>query len=177
MENMEKENGGNVMARKAAVKPAQAKTTQAKAAQVKAEAKPEVKPEVKETVKPAEAPKAEAQPVTEAPKTEEAAEKPVQAKAVKAEKPAKAEKKTSVKPEKTTAKKDAAKEDKTQMNIVIEYHGDQRRVVEIMDKIKAEWVEAGHRVSSIKSLDVYIKPEEYTAYYVINGKVQGKVWM
>lgn len=162
MENMEKENGGNVMARKAAVKPAQAK-----AAQVKAEAKPEVK----ETVKPAEALKAEVQPVTEAPKTEEAAEKPVQAK------PAKAEKKTSVRPEKTTAKKDAAKEDKTQMNIVVEYHGDQRRVVEIVDKVKAEWVEAGHRVSSIKSLDVYIKPEEYTAYYVINGKVQGKVWM
>ena len=36
---------------------------------------------------------------------------------------------------------------------------------------------AGHRLSSIKSLDVYIKPEDYTAYYVINGKVTGKVWM
>lgn len=170
MENLEKENGGIIMARKAAVKPAQEKAAQVKTAQVKTEAqaetKPEVKPEVKETVKPEEAPKAENVPATEAPKAEKAAAKT-----------ARAQKKPDVKPEKTTAKKNAAKEDKTQMNIVVEYHGDQRSVAEIMDKVKAEWVEAGHRVSSIKSLDVYIKPEEYTAYYVINGKVQGKVWM
>ena len=61
--------------------------------------------------------------------------------------------------------------------MVVEFNGTQRKVDEIVDKIKNEWVAAGHRLSSIKSLDVYIKPEDYTAYYVINGKVTGKVWM
>ena len=57
------------------------------------------------------------------------------------------------------------------------YEKAEGKVDEIVDKIKNEWVAAGHRLSSIKSLDVYIKPEDYTAYYVINGKVTGKVWM
>ena len=69
------------------------------------------------------------------------------------------------------------KEEKSEVNVVVEFNGTQRKVDEIVDKIKAEWVETGHRVSTIKSLDVYIKPQDYTAYYVINGKVQGKVWM
>ena len=33
----------------------------------------------------------------------------------------------------------------------------------------------GHRASSIKSLQVYLKPEEFAAYYVINQKFAGRV--
>ena len=72
---------------------------------------------------------------------------------------------------------EAAKAEAAGVNVVVEFNGTQRKVDEIVDKIKNEWVAAGHRLSSIKSLDVYIKPEDYTAYYVINGKVTGKVWM
>ena len=75
------------------------------------------------------------------------------------------------------AKNEAAKTEAAGVNVVVEFNGTQRKVDEIVDKIKNEWVAAGHRLSSIKSLDVYIKPEDYTAYYVINGKVTGKVWM
>ena len=75
------------------------------------------------------------------------------------------------------AKAEAAKAEAAGVNVVVEFNGTQRKVDEIVDKIKNEWVAAGHRLSSIKSLDVYIKPEDYTAYYVINGKVTGKVWM
>ena len=75
------------------------------------------------------------------------------------------------------AKNEAAKAEAAGVNVVVEFNGTQRKVDEIVDKIKNEWVAAGHRLSSIKSLDVYIKPEDYTAYYVINGKVTGKVWM
>ena len=47
------------------------------------------------------------------------------------------------------------------------------------EEVKAEAKEAftadGHRASSIKSLKVYLKPEEYAAYYVINDTYAGKV--
>lgn len=33
----------------------------------------------------------------------------------------------------------------------------------------------GHRASSIKTLDLYVKPEDGAAYYVINGKETGKI--
>ena len=46
---------------------------------------------------------------------------------------------------------------------------------EVVARVKAAWVADGHRESSIKSLQVYVKPQEYKAYYVINGKVNGDV--
>ena len=153
MEIMEKEQGGITMASKKRT-PAKNVT---KAAEVKAEA-----------VETAEAPATEAQAEVKA--EAKPAEKAVKKTAPKAAKAPKAEKK-EVKEVKEV------KEEKSEVNVVVEFNGTQRKVDEIVDKIKAEWVEAGHRVSTIKSLDVYIKPQDYTAYYVINGKVQGKGWM
>ncbi|MGN1188578.1 MAG: DUF6465 family protein [Lachnospiraceae bacterium] len=152
METMEKEQGGITMASKKRT-PAKnvTKAAEVKTAEVKAEA-----------VETAEAPATEAQAEVKA--EAKPAEKAVKKAAPKAAKAPKAEKKE-------------AGEEKSEVNVVVEFNGTQRKVDEIVDKIKAEWVEAGHRVSTIKSLDVYIKPQDYTAYYVINGKVQGKVWM
>lgn len=148
MEIMEKEQGGITMASKKRT-PAKNVT---KAAEVKTE---EVKTEAVETAET---------PATESQAEVKSAEKAVKKAAPKAAKAPKTEKKE-------------VKEEKSEVNVVVEFNGTQRKVDEIVDKIKAEWVEAGHRVSTIKSLDVYIKPQDYTAYYVINGKVQGKVWM
>ncbi len=148
MEIMEKEQGGITMASKKRT-PAKNVT---KAAEVKTE---EVKTEAVETAET---------PATEAQTEVKPAEKAVKKAAPKAAKAPKTEKKE-------------VKEEKSEVNVVVEFNGTQRKVDEIVDKIKAEWVETGHRVSTIKSLDVYIKPQDYTAYYVINGKVQGKVWM
>ncbi len=44
-----------------------------------------------------------------------------------------------------------------------------------MDKARAAYVAEGHRASSIKSLRLYIKPEERKAYYVINEKSAGSI--
>ena len=38
-----------------------------------------------------------------------------------------------------------------------------------------KWVTLGHRASSIKELNLYVKPEDSAAYYVINGKESGKL--
>lgn len=58
--------------------------------------------------------------------------------------------------------------------IFIQYAGYQFQVEEIVERVKQAYVSEGHRTSSIHSLQVYIKPEEGLAYYVINGKSEGK---
>ena len=167
----------NARAAKKAAKAAEAKAVQVKpevkAAEVKAEVKPEVKAaeikteEVKAEIKAAEVKAEPAKKVGRPRKSQDAA--------------AKTEKKPAAKSNKAAAKTaKTAKADKEEMsgvNVVVEFNGTQRKVDDIVAKIKDEWVAAGHRLSTIKTLDVYVKPQDYTAYYVINGKIEGKVWM
>ena len=59
--------------------------------------------------------------------------------------------------------------------VIIQFQGREATIEDAIEKAKGEYVAAGHRVSSIKSLQVYLKPEEAAAYYVINQKFAGKV--
>lgn len=94
-------------------------------------------------------------------------------KAVKAEeKPAETVKKATVK--KTTAKKAAVKKELVP-EVYIQFEGKEDAVQNAIAKAKAAFVADGHRESTIKSLRVYLKPEESAAYYVINEKYAGKV--
>ena len=105
------------------------------------------------------------------------AEKPVQAKAeaVKAE----PVKKTAAKKEtakKTTAKKTVkAEKPAVTQNIYVQFAGKEIPTADLVAKATEDWVALGHRASSIKSLDLYVKPEDMAAYYVINGKESGKI--
>ena len=125
---------------------------------------------------------------TEAPvKAEKPAEKTVDKKAevkteakaeaaAKAEKPAKAEpaKKTAAK--KTAAKKTVkAEKPAVTQNIYVQFAGNEFLTSDLVAKVTENWVALGHRASSIKSLDLYVKPEDMAAYYVINGKESGKI--
>ena len=96
------------------------------------------------------------------------------AKAVTDEKKADAQKaKETAKKAKTTKSTKTAKKvvkEELKPEVFIQYQGK-----EAIEKAKAEFVANGHRVSSIKSLQVYLKPEEYAAYYVINQKFAGRV--
>jgi len=59
--------------------------------------------------------------------------------------------------------------------VFIQYQGNEAIVADVIEKAKNEFVADGHRASSIKSLQVYLKPEEFAAYYVINQKFAGRV--
>lgn len=90
-----------------------------------------------------------------------------------------AAKKTAAK--KTTAKKPATKKATTKKvvkelveEVYFEYNNEQLLTKEIVDRIKETYKGEGHRISSIKSLRVYINPDERKAYYVINEKAEGK---
>lgn len=96
--------------------------------------------------------------------------KPVAAKTTK---PAKATKKSATgSTVKRTPK--AKKEVEKVQEVFFEYEGDQILTEDIVERIKNTYKEEGHRISSIKSLRVYINPEERKAYYVINDKADGK---
>ena len=63
------------------------------------------------------------------------------------------------------------------MKTFVEYNGKQVEEKEIIANIKKVWVEAGNKVGDIKTLDLYIKPEEEAVFYVINETESGSVEM
>lgn len=116
---------------------------------------------------PAEKPAVAAAPAKE--ETKKRGRKPGSTtKKAAAKKPA--AKKTAEK--KTTAKKTA---EESQETVVLQFYGEDANVNDIIAKIKDAFAAEGHRASSIKKLQVYLKPEERAAYYVINDKQAGKV--
>ncbi len=96
--------------------------------------------------------------------------------AVKEEKAAAPKKAAPKAATKTTTTKTAktAKEAASQ-NVYIQFAGKEVKAEELVEQVKALWTAEGHRASSIKSLEVYVKPEDMAAYYVINGKENGKI--
>ena len=75
---------------------------------------------------------------------------------------------------KTTAKK--VKEE-AKIDIVLQYQTLEVSAAAVEEKVKAQFVAEGHRAGCIKTMSVYVKPEEYKAYYVINDKFEGFVWL
>lgn len=132
------------------------KVTAAKAAETKAKevvketAKAEAPAKVEAPVKVAAAKKAPAKKVT----TKKAPAKKAEAKKPEAKKPAAVASKVSVK---------------------VQYQNNEVNVVDVEEKVKAQFVAEGHTATSIKKVEIYVKPEDYSAYYVINEKFSGRV--
>ena len=77
--------------------------------------------------------------------------------------------KTETVAKKTTAKK-AAKAEEPVIKCTIEFQGKNTKVRSIVDNIFE--VEGGKE--NVKTLDVYVQPENNIAYYVVNGVEEGK---
>lgn len=94
--------------------------------------------------------------------------------------------KADVKKAATTAKKKATttatKAKKTASKVAtalveetfFEFDGFQVSANEIKERIKEAYKAEGHRVTSIKSLHIYVNANERRAYYVINNNAEGK---
>lgn len=76
---------------------------------------------------------------------------------------------------KTTAKKPAAKKVEKIEEVYVQFAGQELLTKEVLERAKQAYIAEGHRESSIKSIRLYIKPEEHMAYYVINEKIAGGV--
>lgn len=46
---------------------------------------------------------------------------------------------------------------------------------EVKAAVKEAWVAQGNKVKEIDTLEIYVKPEEKKAYYVVNGTVNGAI--
>ncbi len=145
--------------------PAKAVATKS-AAQVKQEKKVETKVETK-PVAPIKAEKVEIKPVVETKKVAATQEKETEKKAA-ANKPAAAAKKT-------TAKKAPVKEIEQVEEVYVQFGSQEFLTKEVLERAKQAYIAEGHKESSIKSIRLYIKPEENMAYYVINEKIAGGV--
>ena len=57
----------------------------------------------------------------------------------------------------------------------VEYQGKQVEDKAIVAAVKKAWTESGNKVGDMKTVELYIKPEEAAVYYVINETETGKV--
>ena len=146
---------------KAAEVKAAVKATETKAVEVKAEAKEVVAKKAETVVKKAE------ETVKKAEETAKKAETTVKA----------AAKTTAKKATKKAAAKKTTKVEKKELvpEVFVQFDGNEDVVANVIERAKEAFTADGHRASSIKSLKVYLKPEEYAAYYVINDTYAGKV--
>lgn len=81
-------------------------------------------------------------------------------------------KKTAAK--KTTARKTTAKKE-MKVTATVQYYGKEVEEKEMIANVKKAWTKAGHKVGDIKTMELYIKPEDAAVYYVINGTESGAV--
>lgn len=122
---------------------------------------------VKETAAAEEAPaKAEEKPAAKAAKTTRTTAK----KAAAPKKPAAAKKPAEKKAPAKAAKKEAEQE------MILQFGGREIKEKDLYERIQQIWIEGyGKKAEELKSLKVYVKPEEFTAYYVINDDVTGSI--
>lgn len=139
----------------------------------KEEPKPAAKATVKKTSVKTQAPKAEA------PKTEEAIAQAPKAEKVKTELKPAAEKKPAVK---TAAAKPAAKRtaSKKEVNteITLQFSGKSFSQGELIKIAKDVWqYDLQQKEADLTSIELYVKPEENVAYYVMNKEFTGSFYL
>ena len=59
--------------------------------------------------------------------------------------------------------------------VVLQYREYEANMDDVLARVKSHYVAKGHKEESIEDLQVYVKPEDFTAYYVINDGIVGKV--
>ena len=81
-----------------------------------------------------------------------------------------------VKTEKAPAKAKTARASKAvETEVIIQYRNMEKSINDAASVAKAEFIKQGNKDADIKSVKVYVKPEEEAIYYVVNGDVTGKV--
>lgn len=110
--------------------------------------------------------------------------KAVEKEVAKAEETVKAEPEKEVKTaakkptaKKTPTRKPAAKKPERTQEVFVQVFGREVSSKTIMEKVEAAWAAMGNKADDMTDVKVYIKPEEFQVYYVINGDVTGSVEM
>lgn len=148
-------------------KPANKKVVEEKKDVVKTEVKPV---ETKQEIKPEAAVKEAAPAVT----TAAPAAKTTKTAAKKTTKET-AKKTTAKKSAKTGAKRGPKPASERTIEMTVQFGEKEVTYTDMVNRIKEMWKEQGKREVSMKSLELYVKPEESKVYYVINSKDKNPV--
>ena len=84
----------------------------------------------------------------------------------------KAEEKKAEEPKKETAKKAPAKRTTAKdikTSVVVQFAGKEVTEKDLIAAVKKAYTKKGNKVGDIKTIEIYVKPEENAAYYVVNG--------
>ena len=64
---------------------------------------------------------------------------------------------------------------KINQQIILQFNGQEFDLGAVDANVKKNWKDAGHKLTEIVDLDIYVKPEDGKAYYVVNKEVEGNV--
>lgn len=72
---------------------------------------------------------------------------------------------------------EAVKEEAAEVSteVILQYREYEVNMDDVTERVKAHYVAKGNKPDSIENMQIYVKPEDFTAYYVINDGVVGKV--
>lgn len=59
--------------------------------------------------------------------------------------------------------------------VILQYRNYEVNMDDVTERVKAHYLAKGHSADSLENMQIYVKPEDFTAYYVINDSVAGKV--
>ncbi len=159
------------------------KTVAPKSEEVKAAAQKKAEETVKVTeteTKKAETKKVETETKKVAAETKKAAAdtKKAAAKTTKkaADAAAKVTKKAAATVKKAAAKKTVKKAAAVKETVSLQYLGKDIKTADLMEAVKNIWIgELGKDAADLKSINLYLKPEDNAAYYVINESFTGRI--
>ena len=64
---------------------------------------------------------------------------------------------------------------KTKQQLILQYDGQEVDLSAVEANVKQIWKDAGKKMTDLASLNIYVKPQEAKAYYVINDEVEGAI--
>lgn len=80
-----------------------------------------------------------------------------------------------VEEKKAAPKKTAAKKAQPVEVVHLQFAGNEWTVSELLEKAKAAYAAEGGNLSAVTDVQLYVKPEEQKAYYVMNGEAAGSI--
>ena len=64
---------------------------------------------------------------------------------------------------------------KIKQQTILQFDGNEFDITDVEANVKKSWKDAGKKLSDIETLDIYVKPQEGKAYYVVNKEFEGKI--
>lgn len=66
------------------------------------------------------------------------------------------------------------KDAEVNMEVILQYRHYEVNMDAVTERVKSHYIAKGYK-DPIENMQIYVKPEDFTAYYVINDGVVGKV--